>query len=197
MTHAKQPIAPRTQLGLTMVELMMVLVISAILLSLAVPSFVGAMRTNALARNTSNFLTAVNLARSEALTRNRSVTICKRDANGGNCDPAANWDAGWIVFVDLNGNGQVDAGPEEDIVVRIFDAIQNNHTFQPTALLEFMQFGGNGRVRADVGGFPPNGVNFRLCSPHAYPANDENRSRTISFSPMGRAMLTTRTIACP
>jgi type IV fimbrial biogenesis protein FimT len=59
-------------------------------------------------------------ARSEAIKRTNRVTICA-SSNGTSCTGAgALWKNGWLVFVDENGNGTVDAG---DVVLRVQDAL--------------------------------------------------------------------------
>jgi type IV fimbrial biogenesis protein FimT len=41
--------------------------------------------------------------RSEAITRNAPMMLCKSN-DGRSCTRAGNWDAGWIVFEDLDGD---------------------------------------------------------------------------------------------
>jgi type IV fimbrial biogenesis protein FimT len=56
---------------------------------------------------------SMSFARSEAIKRNTRVNVCK-SADGLTCATTGNWDVGWIVHVDTNGNGQVDS--VQDIV---------------------------------------------------------------------------------
>lgn len=91
--------------GFTLIELMVTVVVAGVLLTLAVPSFramVAANRATALANE---MVTALNLARSEAVKRGAPVTICRGDG----CD-ATDWADGWAVFVDTNANGALDDG---------------------------------------------------------------------------------------
>ena len=69
---------------------------------------------NKLDSMTSDFVGSLNVARTEAVRRNVSVSMCK-SSNGTSC--GGNWEDGWIVFDD-NGAapGTVDAG-EEVLVV--------------------------------------------------------------------------------
>jgi type IV fimbrial biogenesis protein FimT len=96
--------------GFNLTELMMVVAISGILLSLALPGFrtltLNTRRTVAINALVSGF----SLARSEALKRGAAVTVCGLDSSGAGCANGADWSYGWMVFVDTNANGAWDAG---------------------------------------------------------------------------------------
>lgn len=82
--------------GFTLLELMITLVIMAIMLSWAVPGFQELVRQNRLTTATNELVTALNLARSEAIKRGRTVTVTP---SGGD------WGAGWTTTTtDLDGN---------------------------------------------------------------------------------------------
>jgi type IV fimbrial biogenesis protein FimT len=63
--------------GFTLLELMITLTIAAILLGIAIPSFRGMIISNRLRTATNDFSAAVNIARSEAISRNTPVTFCR------------------------------------------------------------------------------------------------------------------------
>jgi type IV fimbrial biogenesis protein FimT len=99
--------------GVTLIELIVTLAIAVILLSIAVPSFQSAMRTNRIAALTNELSGALQLARSEAVTRGRQVTVCKSDDVSDDtptCNASASWQNGWLVFADDNQNSTFDAG---------------------------------------------------------------------------------------
>lgn len=82
--------------GFTLLELMITLAIMAIMLSWAVPGFQEIIRQNRLTTETNELVTALNLARSEAIKRGRPVTVT---ADGGG------WGAGFTVATtDADGN---------------------------------------------------------------------------------------------
>jgi type IV fimbrial biogenesis protein FimT len=107
-------------LGLTLLELLLVLAMMAVLTSLAAASFRGVWVQRSVSLAAEALLGDLRYARSEALKRARPVLVCQ-SSNGLSCtrDGAA-WADGWLVFVDSNGNAQVDAasddGPAEDLL---------------------------------------------------------------------------------
>ncbi len=101
---------------------MIALAVAAILLSIAVPSFTASIQNNRMVTQINDLHTSLSYARSEAVKRNNNVTVCK-SSNGTSC--TGNWDNGWIVFVDNNFNGTVDAG---DVILRVHGSIAGDIT---------------------------------------------------------------------
>lgn len=89
--------------GHTLVEVLFVLVIAAILVSLAMPAMRGMLQQHRLSATVNDFLAAVTLARSEALRRSAQVVLLPAGVG---------WSSGWVVAVDRNANLQYDAGDE-------------------------------------------------------------------------------------
>jgi type IV fimbrial biogenesis protein FimT len=100
---------PRAQ-GFTTTELMMVVAISAILLSLALPGFRTLSLNTRRTVTLDSLVVSFSLARSEALKRGSAVTVCGLNSSGTGCANGADWSSGWMVFVDTNANGAWDAG---------------------------------------------------------------------------------------
>lgn len=99
--------------GFTLVELLVVLAVGAILLTIAIPGYAFLANTSRLAAATNDVVTALQLARSEAVKRGTRVTVCKSSnpmAASPACHPAASWQQGWLVFVDGGVRGAIDAG---------------------------------------------------------------------------------------
>ena len=98
------PVPQNRSRGFSLIELMMAVAVAAILLALASPNFQQAIGKTRLASAASELTGAVQLARAEAIRNNRRVTLC-RSVDGSNCDSSSSSWPGWIVFVDLNGDG--------------------------------------------------------------------------------------------
>ncbi len=95
--------------GFTLIEMIVTVAIAAIVMMIAVPSFQQMMQQNRTAAITNQLLGAFRMARSEAVTRGKTVTVCKSanvtDANP-TCSTSASWADGWIIFAeDGDGNG--------------------------------------------------------------------------------------------
>ena len=93
--HVRQVLAC-LQRGFTLIELMVTVSIVATLTLVAAPSFNDAFLSNKLASYANNFVASAQLARSEAIKRNATVTLC-RSADAATCATSGGWQQGWIV----------------------------------------------------------------------------------------------------
>lgn len=105
--------------GFTLIELIVTMVLAAIVLTLGIPSFQRIINDNRLATVVNEFVTALNLARSEAIKRGIRVTLCKSD-NGTRCVSSGGYEQGWIIFVDTNSNAIVDS---DEFIIRVFSSL--------------------------------------------------------------------------
>lgn len=126
----------KTHSGFTLVELMIVLALVAILATIGVPSFTSFVINNRLTAQANELVSALNLARSEAIKRNRRVTVC-RSNNGAGC--GGTWNDGWIVFVDDGAAGLVDGTDE---LLRAWSGPGNTSSL--TSTVNSVQFQGLG-----------------------------------------------------
>jgi type IV fimbrial biogenesis protein FimT len=77
--------------GFTLVELMITLLVFGIIVGLAAPSFVGLIEGNRVQAKSAEFLSGINMARSEAIKRGAPVAV--QAVGGGFQD-------GWCVLTD-------------------------------------------------------------------------------------------------
>ena len=99
--------------GFTLIELMITLAVVATLCTISMPSL-AALLSSSHARSAQNTLvTAINLARIAAVTRQSEVILCP-SSDLDRCDASLWWQHGWIVFEDLNHDGQHQ--PNEPII---------------------------------------------------------------------------------
>ena len=83
--------------GFTLIELVVTVLILAILVTVGVPSFSDATLGSRLGSYANELVTSAYLARSEAMKRNRPVTLCT-STDGTSCAVSGGWEQGWIVL---------------------------------------------------------------------------------------------------
>jgi type IV fimbrial biogenesis protein FimT len=138
------------QRAFTLVELLVVFLVLALLVSMAGPAFLSLIRSKAIETSVNAFMTDVRFARSEALRRSGGVVMCRSanpNAPDATCSPSqdivAGWASGWIVFVDGDGNGtrsQVETILRAQAQPRGVDAISTEGGTGP------LRFSGMGRL---------------------------------------------------
>lgn len=175
--------------GFTILELLFTLVVASIILAYGVPAFQDMIRNNRIVSQTNDVLSALNLARSEAIKRGRRVVLCKSDkmddlptcTTAGNCcsTAAGDWEKGWIVFVDADNDAVVDA---TDIVLRVHSALDGGATLQGTTpITNYISYSPDGATRlAGSGTFQAGTLTLSLC-------NAAGQKNTIVISSAGRA----------
>jgi len=96
--------------GFTLVELLIALAVVAILVGMAAPSFQDTLADVRLTAEQNRLVKALRQARSEAIKRVGTVTLCKSD-DGGAC--GGSWGDGWLLFAETAAAGTLgnfDAG---------------------------------------------------------------------------------------
>lgn len=184
------------ELGFTLIELMVTVSIAGILLAIAIPSFTSTITSNRLTTSANDFVSALNIARSEAIKRGVQVTVESIGATSGQ------WDTGWNVFVDFNGNGvfndtnatpcetNADGSLKEDCILRTYADLPSGYTLRvgsTTAFKDSITYTSSGlstvpAVAADA---------FKLCS------GSGTKQRTITIGPTGRPSVAETTGTCP
>jgi type IV fimbrial biogenesis protein FimT len=88
--------------GFTLIEMMIVLAIGAILLTVAVPSFVSMTKNNKLTSHVNTLVSHVHFARAEASKRGTRIILCRTadpTAASPTCGGTAyTWSKGWLVY---------------------------------------------------------------------------------------------------
>ena len=105
--------------GFTLVEMLVVMAISAILIAAAVPSFQAITASSRASSASGMLISSLEFARSEAIRRNQAVTVCRTtNANAAenvlSCSETAgagfdgnDWGSGWIVFAKAGAGANV------------------------------------------------------------------------------------------
>ena len=76
---------------------MVTLLVLAVLLGIAVPSFRDASLSSRLTGYANDLVASVQVARSEAIKRNARVRLCA-STNGTSCATGVGWEVGWIIL---------------------------------------------------------------------------------------------------
>lgn len=174
----------RRQHGYSLHDLLVTLVVAGTVAAFGLPSLKQLVARQRLTTTTNLLVTALHLARSEAITRGQRATLCpSRDARtcSGTGSGATEWQHGYFLYIDLNADRRRDG---DEPVVRVFSAndrlristsAHRDHvTYQPSGLAS----GTN--------------VTFRICDPAG-----GNPARIVIVSNSGRPRVTPGPAGCP
>ena len=170
--------------GLTLLELVVALALVALLLTLAVPNFRTFIMNNRLTGQTNEFIASLHFARSEATKQGRSVTLCK-SSNSTTANPScsgANWEDGWIIFVDENNSGARNA---TEILLKGVGPLAGENTLRGNLKVA-------NSLRYTASGSTSNNGTFRVCDSRGTTA-----ARSIVVSIAGRLRVESGATACP
>jgi prepilin-type N-terminal cleavage/methylation domain-containing protein len=103
----------RSSRGFTLIELMVVLAISAILLFIGVPSFQNMSENNRLSSAINEIHGNLTFARNQAINQISYVTVCPLDQNN---ECSTNWINGMDIFIDEDKDGVFDDDDGETLL---------------------------------------------------------------------------------
>lgn len=177
---------PRTldaQSGVTMLELLVVLILLSIVVTLAVPYMGEIIQRNRLAADASLFTVDLAFARSEAIKRRQPVTVCS-SVDGQTCVNTDDWSKGWIIFSDLAGDAVPNTTPTgcpqelttiQDCLLRVRAQLGDGDALRNTTTMSHIVFRPDGTL-ADVA----NQTEFLLCAPNRSLARESEYGIRIS-----------------
>jgi len=168
--------AVRRNAGFSLVEMLTTLSIIVILLAVASPGLASLTSANSLSSAQGELAAAMMLARGEALKRGLPVGLIATSPVRG-----AEFNGGWTVFVDDNGNGALDTG---ETIVRVQPAFRADMRVTTTGGETVLSFNGRGFLT------PSATMTFAVCSTLA------PKSYRIRIEPVGLADVLEAT-GCP
>lgn len=161
------------QLGFTLIELIITIALAAILMVVAVPSFIEFQRNAQLSDAVSNFISAVNTTRANAMKQGLNTYLVPNSASAG-------WSSGWMVYADSDWNKAYDASTDE--VVLRHEALSGDVAISTPGSStlsgsdKYLLFNGSGYPRTKTGAF---GAATIVMS-------NASRSSSIIIDPAGR-----------
>ena len=102
--------------GFTLIELLIALVIIGVAISATFPTLTNIIANNKLTIQHNNLIRAISLTRSEAIKRGQRVSLCQSSDMLTCTKDSANWNHGWVIFVDSNEDNQIDSA---DSILRV------------------------------------------------------------------------------
>lgn len=147
--------------GFTLIELAVTVAVIGILATIAMPNMTALINRSRLTSQASEVVSALQLARAEAIRRNARVTVC-RSTNGITCDSGTDW-AHWIIVGRDNATGA-------DDVIRDSTTNASQQISGPAAGIVFKP---SGLIDAQA--------TVTVCMPTTRPA-DNQRELTVMIS---------------
>lgn len=153
--------------GFTLVELMIMLVVAAILLTIGIPSYQDLVQNNRRVTAVNELVSGLHLARSEAFKRNRTVSVCP-SADGVDC--GGTWASGWLVFVNADTDMPPAVTDGDEIIRYVAAPSQGLPLSADAASASGLSYSARGR--------PLRPVSFAYCDPRG---GNDSRSLTLGL----------------
>ena len=179
----------KSQLGFTLYELMITVMIVGVILTFGVPNLIQFTQNSRMTSTANDLHVAFQLARSEAARARTNITICaSADPMGAasNCD--GTWDQGFIVFVDADGD-LLRAGANET-VLRAHPPVESGVNLRFADDARYFSYASTGLGRGDVGGAPAISQ-VVMCDKRGNitAAGGSSAARLFVATPLGRATI--------
>lgn len=184
------------QRAFTLFELIVTVAIAGMLLALAAPSMREVILSNQMASRTNELIADLNFARAQAVAYTQPTSLCwsgNPDAETPTCGGTGGWQTGWLVFLDADADGDIEADDaliDRDLSggISIADALLRRHSSRSN--IGEIDLTGNTNV-ADRVTFLANGLSsttgtITVCDDR----KDVNAARSVVISRGGRVRMT-------
>ena len=177
--------SPRIAPGVTLIELLIGLALAAALASLALPVYGDWIADYQVLNHAQKLAGTMSIARAEAVKRGRPVNLCK-SADLRDCATAGGWEEGYIVHVDGDRDGAVDAG---QLVLRVEGPATPGITIRGNRPVEdYVSYTSLGNTRLLRGGLQMG--TFTVC-------RSGRRAVDVVLAHSGRARIQRTAATCP
>lgn len=133
--------------GFTLIETLIVLIISAVLLMLATPSFHAYSAKSASQKTMEALSGLIRFTRNHALNKLSTTVLCP-STTGTQCEQ--DWQSGTLIFEDKNNDYQLN---DDDVVLNFSTPLSDKGTITWTALRNYLAFSGQGLSANSAGSF--------------------------------------------
>lgn len=171
------------QRGVTVIELLIVIVITSLLLALATPNLRTLLQRNVLLGQANEISGALALARSEAVSRGGLAGVCL-SSSSTQCTDGTDF---VLVFIDANRDGTIDGQPLRQLATVDRVSIDSDATsfFFDASGFFVRERNPDARSAAD---YAPNDI--VVCDDESLGAG-QNNCRTVRIEPSGIISITT------
>ncbi len=138
--------------GFTLSELLTSIVVVAMLAGVGFPSFARLLQQEQLVAGSNQLLTHIQLARTTAAQYRTVATLCPAPVAVSDERCGSDWNAGYRVFSDRNGNAVLNA-PDDKLIAQAAAQSSTTVAWRSFRRLNFLQFDATGVTRALNGSF--------------------------------------------
>lgn len=166
---------------------MITLLIVGVVLTLGMPNLTAFTQNSRITTTANDLHAAFQVARSEAARAKSNITICaSNNSMTAGADCQGNWEDGFIVFIDSNGD--IARAGASETVLRAHPAIANGVNLVLANNATFFSYASTGLGRGNVGGAAAVSQVI-ICDDRglAETSKDSSAGRLFVATPLGRA----------
>ena len=127
--------------GFTLIEAMVVMAITALTLTIGIPSFTGVLERQRVGTALHLLSADFAAARSAAIMSRQQIVVCPGSAADG-CRNDRDWNQGWIVFRDTDKNRQPDSDSD---LIRAEEARRTGDRITIASTRAYLRYQADGR----------------------------------------------------